>query len=54
MRLTTLLESHTLIEAGTTGLRTWNASFKFADWLVSNSGRLFLRDLMLNPEPSQM
>ncbi|KAG9022517.1 hypothetical protein FRB95_014671 [Tulasnella sp. JGI-2019a] len=32
----TLLESRTTIEAGTTGLRTWQASFVLADWLVAN------------------
>ncbi|KAF8528297.1 hypothetical protein JB92DRAFT_3107263 [Gautieria morchelliformis] len=36
MRLTTLLESRTMIEGGTTGLRTWRASLEFASWLVGH------------------
>ncbi|KAF8500660.1 hypothetical protein BU17DRAFT_58995 [Hysterangium stoloniferum] len=36
LRTTTLLESRTLIEGGTTGFRTWRASLVFADWLRVN------------------
>jgi len=36
LRTTTLLESRTLIESGTTGFRTWRASLAFADWLIAN------------------
>ncbi|KAF8578735.1 hypothetical protein K439DRAFT_1416909 [Ramaria rubella] len=35
-QLTTLLESRTMIESGTTGLRTWGASITFANWLVAH------------------
>ncbi|GJJ09916.1 hypothetical protein Clacol_004140 [Clathrus columnatus] len=35
--LTTILESQTTIESGTTGLRTWNASLALADWLITHS-----------------
>ncbi|KIO26496.1 hypothetical protein M407DRAFT_24217 [Tulasnella calospora MUT 4182] len=34
----TLLESRTTIEAGTTGLRTWQAAFVFANWLLQHPG----------------
>lgn len=37
-RRITLLESRMLTEAGTTGLRTWHASFVLADWLLANPG----------------
>jgi hypothetical protein len=36
---TTLLESRTLIEQGTTGMRTWPASLFLARFLVSEPGR---------------
>lgn len=36
---TTLLESRTTIEAGTTGLRTWRASFVLARYLIAHPGR---------------
>ncbi|KAG8897133.1 hypothetical protein FRB99_008423, partial [Tulasnella sp. 403] len=32
----TLLESRSTIELGTTGLRTWRAAFRLADWLLGN------------------
>jgi hypothetical protein len=35
---TTLLESRTTIERGTTGLRTWLASHVLAQYLVHNPG----------------
>lgn len=38
----TLMESRTTIEAGTTGLRTWDASFLLADWLLENSSKYAL------------
>jgi hypothetical protein len=34
----TLLESRTTIENGTTGLRTWLASFPLAEYLIQNPG----------------
>jgi hypothetical protein len=34
----TLLESRTMIEQGTTGLKTWPASFALADFLVGSPG----------------
>ncbi|KAG1886018.1 hypothetical protein F4604DRAFT_1572499 [Suillus subluteus] len=34
----TLLESRTTIESGTTGLRTWCASFVLASYLIANAG----------------
>ncbi|KAM6494975.1 hypothetical protein JOM56_009598 [Amanita muscaria] len=34
----TLLESRTTIESGTTGLRTWKASFVLADYLLNRPG----------------
>jgi hypothetical protein len=34
----TLLESRTMIESGTTGLRTWLASFILAQYLILNPG----------------
>jgi hypothetical protein len=39
----TLLESRTTIEAGTTGMRTWQASLVLGEWLLYNPGivRLF-------------
>ncbi|EJD03748.1 uncharacterized protein FOMMEDRAFT_167074 [Fomitiporia mediterranea MF3/22] len=45
-RSCTLFESRTTVESGTTGLRTWTASFVLADYLVSNwsvlkSSRIF-------------
>ncbi|KIJ46490.1 hypothetical protein M422DRAFT_778481 [Sphaerobolus stellatus SS14] len=33
-RQTTLLESRTMIESGTTGLHTWGASLALAEWLI--------------------
>jgi hypothetical protein len=36
----TLLESRTMIESGTTGLRTWLASFHLARYLIQNPGTL--------------
>lgn len=38
----TLLESRTTIEGGTTGLRTWTASFPLAQYLIQNPGALLL------------
>jgi hypothetical protein len=38
LRTTTLLESRTLIENGTTGFRTWRASLAFVDWLIMHPG----------------
>ena len=35
----TLLESRMTIESGTTGLRTWKASFILADYLLNNPGK---------------
>ena len=35
---TTLLESRNMIEAGTTGLRTWTAAFFLAQYLLHNPG----------------
>lgn len=35
----TLLESRTVIESGTTGLRTWLASFVLAQYLILHPGR---------------
>jgi len=40
-RLITLLESHTTIEAGTTGLKTWDASFTLGEWILSNPGKWY-------------
>lgn len=37
----TLFESRTTIERGTTGLRTWKASFILADYLLNNPGKHF-------------
>jgi len=37
----TLLESRTMIESGTTGLRTWRASFVLADYLIAHPGSPF-------------
>ncbi len=37
----TLLESGTTIENGTTGLRTWSASFALAEYLRKHSGMIF-------------
>lgn len=34
----TLLESRTTIESGTTGLRTWLASFVLSQYLINNPG----------------
>lgn len=34
----TLLESRTMIEGGTTGLRTWGASFVLSQYLISHPG----------------
>jgi hypothetical protein len=39
---TTLLESRNMIEAGTTGLRTWTAAFFLAQYLLQNPGALLL------------
>ncbi|OJA15954.1 putative protein 35 [Rhizopogon vesiculosus] len=36
----TLLESRTTIESGTTGLRTWRASFVLASYLIANAGMM--------------
>lgn len=36
----TLLESRTTIEAGTTGMRTWQASLMLGEWLLCNPGML--------------
>ncbi|KAG8963604.1 hypothetical protein FRC03_002799 [Tulasnella sp. 419] len=33
----TLLESQTTIESGTTGLRTWRASYVLGDWILANA-----------------
>ncbi|KDQ09453.1 hypothetical protein BOTBODRAFT_179004 [Botryobasidium botryosum FD-172 SS1] len=35
-RTITLLESRTMIEGGTTGLRTWKANYVFAEWLLAH------------------
>lgn len=37
-RKCTLLEAGTLIQSGTTGLRSWTASFVLADYLLSRRG----------------
>ena len=37
----TLFESRMTIECGTTGLRTWKASFILADYLLNNPGKHF-------------
>lgn len=37
---TTLLESRTTIESGTTGLRTWRASFVLAQYLIAHPGMI--------------
>jgi hypothetical protein len=39
-RMITLLESRTTIEGGTTGLRTWLASFVLSQYLISNPGNI--------------
>lgn len=36
----TLLENRTLIEQGTTGMRTWTASIFLANYLISNPRKL--------------
>jgi hypothetical protein len=43
-KTTTLMESRTTIESGTTGLRTWLASFSLSRYLMSHpgSGVIFL------------
>lgn len=38
----TLLESRTTIESGTTGLRTWHASFVLASYLIANAGMIYV------------
>src|SRR5258705_13973810 len=38
----TLLESRTTLQSGTTGLRTWLASFPLAQYLIQNPGMLLL------------
>lgn len=40
---TTLLESRTTIESGTTGLRTWRASFVLAQYLIAHPGMTFCK-----------
>lgn len=44
--LTTVLESQTTIESGTTGLRTWNASLALADWLITHPETVQDRNLL--------
>lgn len=39
-RRSTLFEARTTIESGTTGLRTWTASFILAEYLMLNPGKL--------------
>jgi protein-lysine N-methyltransferase EEF2KMT len=36
----TLLESRTIVEGGTTGLRTWLASQVLAQYLISHPGNI--------------
>ena len=43
----TLFESRTTIESGTTGLRTWRASFVLAQFLIQNSSMTRATNLFL-------
>ena len=43
----TLFESRTTIESGTTGLRTWRASFVLAQFLIQNSSMTCTTNLFL-------
>jgi protein-lysine N-methyltransferase EEF2KMT len=43
----TLLESRTTIESGTTGLRTWRASFVLGNYLIANAGMIAM--ILLTP-----
>jgi hypothetical protein len=43
----TLFESRTTIESGTTGLRTWRASFVLAQFLIQNSSMTCATSLIL-------
>jgi protein-lysine N-methyltransferase EEF2KMT len=38
-RYTTLLESGTTVENGTTGMRTWSASFMLSAYIISHPGK---------------
>ena len=44
----TLLEARTTIESGTTGLRTWTASFVLADFLRQNKSMLNTYDVHMS------
>jgi hypothetical protein len=56
-QIATLLESCTTIERGTTGLRTWLASFVLSQYLISHPGmniviRKFFFECLSNPHPT--